>query len=163
MKSSFDFAVQYYFPSRIIWTSAAVLFLAGGVVTKHFILAVIALIVGVLVFTTRYGVEINLAEQLYTEYVWVLGYRSGEKIKFENIEYLYINKLKVTQGMSSLLNSTTIDSEEYRGYIKFNEQEKIHFITKGNHQKLIIELKRIAQSMGVGLFDYSSGGREQLA
>ena len=162
MKSTFNFTVQYYFPSRAIWAIVAAFFFAGAVATQYYFWGSLALLVCALVLTTKYGFEVNLAANQYQEYTWVLGYKSGEQIKFERIEYLFIKKIKLSRKMNSLLHSTTLDDEEYRAYLKFSEQEKIHFMTKADHNILVTETKKIAQSLSVGLFDYSSGDREQL-
>ncbi len=163
MKSDFNFTVQYYFPSRILWAVVAVLFVVGGLGTQYFWLAGFAIVIGVVGITTRYGVEIDFLSKQYKEYTWLLGYKAGDAVKFERIEYLFIKKIKMSQNMNSLLTSTTIDRDEYRGYIKFNEQEKIHFITHENLDHLIKHAKITAGEMRVPLFDYSSGNPEQLA
>jgi hypothetical protein len=164
MKATLNFIVQYYFPSRFIWGGVALAAVVAFMATYFYLLGIMALIGGVLVFTTHYGLEIDLTTRQYQEYTCVLGFRIGEKIKYDSIRYLFIKDVKLSQTFNSrFLNSSTITFKEYRGYIKFSNEEKLHCLTNKNFDALVIDLKERAKQMNIALFDYTSGHPVQLA
>lgn len=110
----------------------------------------------------KYGVEINLASKKYKEYVWLLGIKQGQYIPFQSIQYFFIKDFKVSQRVNSRIKSATFIEEEFRGFVKFDDDEKIHLLTKKNKEALIQKLKSIAQDLQVGLIDYSYGKKEKL-
>jgi hypothetical protein len=75
---------------------------------------------------------------------------------------VFIGKGRVTQTTSSRVQSTTVTRDEYRGFIKFDTDEKIHILTHGDHDKMVSVMTKAAQTFQVGLFDYSAGQPVQI-
>jgi hypothetical protein len=92
----------------------------------------------------------------------VLGLKLGERISYQTLDYLFINVGKVTETTSSRIQSTKVTRDEYRGFIKFDGQEKIHILTNSSHKKLMKAMTKEAQTFHVSLFDYSSGQAIQI-
>jgi hypothetical protein len=157
-----DFKVQPYIPNRFVWAFAISLVSLYSVVELKYILLLVTIILILLCLTTQYHVEINLIEKWYKEYVWVLGLKHGEKEKYSTLEYLFINKGKVTQTTGSRVQTTTVTKDEFRGFIKFDGEEKIHILTTTNHEKLVKAMSKIAQSLQSHLIDYSTGQAVQI-
>jgi hypothetical protein len=162
MKTNFHFTVQYYFPARIILVLAGIPIGIGLFATQYFLWAGIILVGCIVVWTTHYGFEIDFSSKKYREYAWILGIKTGEPIRFDRIEYLFVKKITMSQTMHSKITTASFSSEEYRGFIKFNEDDKIHFITGKNRETLIEKIKPTAKQMGVALFDYSDSSRVQI-
>lgn len=118
--------------------------------------------IGVVTSTTHYGVEINLKSKQYREYIWILGFRKGEEISFDSIQYLFIKDFRISETFNSRVNSSTIVRNEFRGFVKFSEESKIHIVTKDDYEKMVIQLKKLAKQFDVGLVDYTFGNRIQL-
>jgi hypothetical protein len=138
-------------------------FAAVAFFVAHFYwLGLIALVIGAVALTTRYGVEIDFNSKEYQEYFWILGLRQGKRFPFESIQYLFIKDFRMSETFNSRVNSSTIIRDEFRGYVKFSEESKIHILTKDDYNQLVSLLKDLAKQFQVGLVDYTFGHRVQL-
>jgi hypothetical protein len=158
-----DCKTSLYFPLTFIFFGA--LLGVGGialVVSGSPVIGVVLLLVGLVLLTTHYRLAINFDKKTYHDYVWILGLKHGEKVKFENIEYLFIKKSRVSQTMSVRVASSTIQKEVYDGYLKFSEKDKIHLLTKDNKNDLIAKLKEISSALKVKIVDYSAGEPKEI-
>jgi hypothetical protein len=161
-KNLHKFSVLPYVPRRF-WFGTFFLFVAFlGVITTTAWLILLGLLLSVVCLTTFYKVDIHVAERWYREYIWVLGIKSGSRISYQTIDYLFINKGRITETTRSHIQSTTISHEEYRGFIKFDGQEKIHLLTHHNHAILIRNMIETGRQLHAPLIDYSSGQHVHL-
>jgi len=150
-----DIRTSLYFPGSILFIGVLLLVIAAVLLFDKGLVGIIPLIFSVIIFTTHYRLRIDLDSKEYFEYLWILGFKNGEKGKFENIEYLFIKKAKVSQKMNSRASSTTIRSEVFDGYLKFSEENKIHISTQSTKEKLMNQLTPIASVLRVKIIDYS--------
>lgn len=157
-----DFKTSGYFPGTFIFTAVILCMVAVPVIFMNIIAGLIMLLVSVIIFTTHYRFSLDLEHKVFHDHVWILGFRSGEKKKFERIEYLFIKTNTVSQTMNLKAASTTIRKEVYDGYIKFSENEKVHLITKDSKKDLITKLLPISKALNVKVIDYSSGAPEEV-
>jgi hypothetical protein len=162
MKDRINFTTEYYFPARFIWGVVAGISAVALFAAHYYVISALALLGVVVVLTTRYGVEINFVSKQYREYTWVLGAKLGDQINFDSIRYLFIKDFKVSQTLNSKVNSSTFVSDEFRGLIKFDNEDKVHIITREYHETIVKDLKQIAAELNVGLVDYSFGQQERL-
>jgi hypothetical protein len=160
---SYHFDVLPYVPRRFVFGSVFLFVGFLGLVTAVYWLIAIGFLLSILCLTTFYKVEVNTSEKWFKEYVWVLGIKSGERVKYGTIDYLFVNKGLITETTSSRIQSTTVTREEYRGFIKFDNNEKIHILTNTNRDRLVTEMTGAARNFQSRLFDYSSGQTTQLA
>lgn len=163
MGGTTTFKVLPYVPNRFMWGFAISLISIYSVVELNYLLLGISIILILICLTTQYRVDVNLNEKWFKEYVWILGMKNGDVVKFSEIDYLFINKGKVSQTSGSRIQSTTVVKDEYRGFIKFDGNEKIHILTSSNHDELIKEMTGVAQSFQSRLFDNSGGQAIQIA
>lgn len=161
-QGNITFNVLPYVPNRFVWAFAFLLVTLYALVQWNFWLLGISLLAIAVCLTTQYRVELNINEKWFKEFVWVLGVKHGEPVQYSNLEYLYINKGKVTQTTGSRVQTITVTKDEYRGFIKFDGAEKIHILTNSNHPNITKDMIRVAQSLHVKLFDYSSGQTVQV-
>lgn len=157
-----DFKTSGYFPGTFIFTAVILCIVAVPVIFMNVIAGLIMLLVSVIIFTTHYRFAIDFEHKVFHDHVWILGFRSGEKRKFERIEYLFIKTNKVSQTMSLKVASTTITKEVYDGYIKFSEDEKVHLISKDSKKDLIAKLRPISNALNIKVIDYSGGAPEEV-
>jgi hypothetical protein len=151
-----DFRTSSYFPETIRFVS--ILLIPAGLlfIFVNLIAGAIFLISAVVVLTTHYRLEVDLENKVYRDYVWFLGLKNGKTSRYENIEYLFIKKSKVSQNLNSRISTKTITKNMFDGYLKFNEAEKIHLLTKENKTVLITRLKTMAEGLQVKIVDYSA-------
>ena len=75
---------------------------------------------------------------------------------FDQIEYLFIKKNKVTESgyMSTLLYC--FQRDKYDGFLRFDEHNKLHLATRNDKPELMkVLLMRIANDLKLEIVDYS--------
>lgn len=157
-----DFKTSGYFSWTIIFLGFVLAFVGFLFIIENPVVGVIQLLISLIIFTTHYRLKIDFDNKVFHDYLWILGLKNGDKVKFETIEYLFIKKSKVSQTMSVRVASTTIRKEVYDGYLKFSEQEKIHLITKDSKKDLVKKLREISTSLKVKIIDYSEGAPKEI-
>lgn len=156
------FKVLPYFPIRFVWTFAISLVSLYSFVENKYWLFAATIVLIIVCLTTQYRVDVNANDKWFKEYVWILGIKNGALVKFSQLDYLFINKGKISQTVGSRVQSTTVIKDEYRGFIKFDGDEKIHILTHSNHDKLVKTMSSASQTLQTRLFDYSSGQAVQV-
>lgn len=154
---NFDLRLSRYFANQ--WLFVGLLLMATGVILifKVLLVGVIFTLMSTLIMTTHYRLAINFDDKSYHDYVWLFGLKFGDKGIFENVEYIFIKKNKVSQTMNSRGSSTTIRKGEYDAYLKFSEKNKIHLLTSDSKKQLLKKLSEIATKCSTKIFDYSEG------
>lgn len=150
-----DFKTSGYFPGTFIFTAVILCMVAVPVIFMNVVGGLIMLLVSVIIFTTHYRFSIDPEQKVYRDYLWILGFRNGEKRRFERIEYLFIKTNNVSQTMNMKVASSTIRKEVYDGYLKFSENEKVHLITKDSKKDLVARLRPISEALNIKIIDYS--------
>lgn len=155
--SKVDFKTSNYFAAYIYLSGFVFIVLGLTVFVIKPILSVVLFWAGLIFVTTHYGLAIDLANKSYHDYIWFLGFRTGEKGKFNTIEYIFIKESNVSQTMQLRGAATTIRKEVYDGYLKFSDQEKLHLQTLDSKTSLIKKMKSISGKLKTKLIDYSGG------
>jgi hypothetical protein len=119
------------------------------------VIAGLLLLVSVIVFTTHYRMELDFSKMQYQDFVWILGLRRGESKPFAGIEYLFAKRIKVSQTMSVRVASTTIQKDQFDGYIKFGDDHKVHLLTSDSRNRLLKRLEEIASKLDTKVVDQS--------
>ena len=122
---------------------------------ERIVLSVVFGLICVLVLTTHNGLSVNTAEKTYRVYFSVLGLRNGPTKHFEKIDYLFVKKNKLTQGGALVSLSYSFKRDNYDGFIKFDEANKIHLATRDTKRELMKVLSRIARDLHLEIVDYS--------
>lgn len=156
-KELLDYRTQYYVPWRMVWGLPLIFGSLLLLLSGHPVFGAMLVLLGVVILTTHYGLEIDLGNKSYREYLWVLGAKSGEVKRFEQVHYVFIKKVKVSQTMNSRVSSTTIRKDQFDGYIKFSEDDKIHLRSEDKKGDLIKKVKEVSADLGVKIIDYTSG------
>ena len=162
MKDQHSSTVQYYFPQRFIIGFVLVCVAVAIAAANIFILSGIFVLGAAMVVSTRYCVDIDLNSKTYREYTWFFGLKIGEKIKFDEIQYVFINKFKTSQSMNVRVASTTVHAKDFRIFVKFTEEEKIHILTRSNYDPAIKAAKEIASKLKADLYDNTTGNRVKI-
>jgi len=124
--------------------------------SPQIIIGAILLTSGIIILSTHYRLQINYSARQYSEYVWLLGLKTGiERKPFTSPEYLFIKKIQVNQTLNSRANSTTIHKVQYDGFLKFSEDDKVHLMTYDDKKTLFKRLKQIASQLNLKVVDYA--------
>ena len=146
MKNRIRISLGHYFP--FLLNLAGVLACLAGTVllfVKPYIGAPL-LILGAVVITARYRLEINLTNRSYHDYLWIAGFKTGEKGVFNHIECLYLNKSNYSQKVNSRASTMTRYGIEYNGYIKFDTDE-VHLLTDDSKRKVLKKLEKLSKKL----------------
>lgn len=156
-KELLHYRTQYYIPWRFVWGLPLIFGSLLLLLLGHPVIGASFLLLAILILTTHYGLEIDLRNKSYREYTWVLGARNGETRRFAEIQYVFIKKIKVSQTINSQVNSTTIRKDQFEGYIKFSEDEKIHLRSEEKKEDLLSNVRKVSADLGVKIIDYTAG------
>jgi len=143
MKNKIHVHLGYYFPvTMMIMGGVAVL---GGtfLLLSSPIYGVLLMIAGSIVLTARYRLEINLTQQTFHDYLWIAGFRKGEKSNFQNIEFLFVNKRNYRQQINSRVSTMTKYGVEYNGHIRFDTDD-VHLLSSDSKAQVVRKLKKIS-------------------
>ena len=146
MKNRVRISLGYYFP--FLMNLVAVLVCLAGIAllfVKPQIGAPL-LILGAIVITARYRLEVNLTNRSYHDYLWVAGFKSGERGTFNHIECLYLNESKYSQQVHSRASTMTRYGTEYNGYIKFDTDE-VHLLSDDSKRKVVKKLEKLSEKL----------------
>lgn len=157
-----DFKISGYFSGTIIFLGVFLLVVGLSIFFVSQIGSLILFFISLVIFTTHYGLAVDLDNKVYHDYLWILGFRNGEKGKFNTLEYVFIKKSNVTQTMQLRVASSTIRKEVFDGYLKFSEHHKIHLLTMDSKENLIKKLKNISIRLKVRIIDYSNGEPKEI-
>jgi len=131
--------------------------LAGLVVFTfgYFLPSLIFLFLSMFIFITKYGIEIDLQNKTYLEYLLLFGYKKGVLNSFQTIESIYITGGNKTTKMHLRGHASYLTKKEYNAYIKFSEDEKIHLMDSEKKAEVEKLLKQMSKDLSVDCFDYS--------
>lgn len=152
-----DFMMSAYFSWPFICLGVVSLVVAIPVMNANTIAGLVMCLVSLAIFTTHYRLRIDLSNKLAHDYLWILGFKNGNLIKFETLEYLFIKKNRISQQMNHIVASSTIRNEVYDGYLKLSGQNVIHLATQKNKTALLKKLTRISAVLNLRIIDYSDG------
>ncbi|MEZ4972486.1 MAG: hypothetical protein R2820_04215 [Cyclobacteriaceae bacterium] len=156
-----DFKTLPYFSGTMTFLGVLLLFSGLWMMSMNILVGLVLVLLSVVILTTHYRVSIDLDNKSFHDYLWILGIRRGERGQFDNLEYLFIKKNKISQTMRLKVASTTVRKEVYDGYLRFSVSHKIHLLTMDDKSKLMNRLKVIAQQLNSRVIDYSDGeGKE---
>lgn len=157
-----DFKTSGYFPGFVVFFGAVLLLLAFLVLLTKPVIGIIMAVVSVVILTTHYRFGIDLTDKSYRDYLWILGFKNGPRKKFDAIQYLFIKKSKVSQTMHLRAASSTIHKEQFDGYLKFSENDKVHLISHDDKDKLIEKLRRISTALNTSIVDYTRENPQEV-
>lgn len=162
-RSKVDFKTGFYFPTGLIF--AGLILMVGGLaisISLNIIGGIIFILIGLILITTHYRLEVDFESRRYRDYVWLLGFKIGASEPFEKIEYIFVKKSKMSQNMNSLISSRTFTKDVFDAYLKLDGHETIHLLSKENKSKLVSRLTKIADMLQVKIIDYSLEGTQQF-
>lgn len=152
----FSYRVQYYVPWPLAWGFPLAGIAIELLLTTHYVWGLSVSLISVLVLTTHYGIEIDMPGKFYREYLWILGWKNGIQNRFNQLEYLFINKSHISQKMNSRVSSYTDRRVEFNGYLKLDSDIKIHVANDTSKSKVVSKLSQMADDLKIELTDQTN-------
>lgn len=157
MKPNFSYATHEYFSGNVKFLGIVLLIMGLLLFTNaSFVASAILLLLAITIFTTSYGIDINFSNKEVFDYLKILGFKKGDKSKFETIECLFMTSgLKKTK-MQLRASNTDHVSTEYHGYLKISDEKKIHLLSSVTKIKVEELLNRMSRDLNVDFADLSN-------
>ena len=143
MKNRISIFTAAYFPLPFILLGILILITIGIWLSERYGPVSFFLIpIGVFVFAAHYRLTINLVDQTYYDYLWIAGFKKGQKEKFYSINGMHLTKNAYRQTFSNFVSSTTKRGIEYNGYIRLDE-ENVHLLSETSKSAVMKKLKSL--------------------
>ena len=132
------FTTKNYFDGVIYLGGWVLLLLSIPAFIVLWYVGIIMLLVGIIIISTAYKIEIAPQEKFINEYLWFLGIKlQQEKYSFDNLAYFYITKSRYSQQLNMGPASSTARGVIYTGFLKsdaanhyLGESKKVNELSK---------------------------------
>lgn len=145
------FYQQSYFPPNFKYVGY--IGLIGGVVlmlTGRVIVGLPVFIISLGLSFTRYGCKINKNNNTITDFIDIVGIKTGTPFGYNQLHKIVLKKEEISQILNSRGSSTTFYQTMYNGYLCYDDQ---YILLQGNKNKnKIFELmEKTASSLAIPL------------
>jgi hypothetical protein len=154
-QKTIDVKTTAYFTGTMLFLGVVLVIAAILILSESLGGAVFLLFLALIVFSTHYRLKIDFGKKEFHDYLWILGFKHGEKGKFKEIQYLFVKPCYVSQTMRLRAASSTVKKVTYDGYLRLSETEKIHLMTRDDKETVLEYLHKIAAKLHVRVIDYS--------
>ncbi len=152
-----DFKTSGYFSGFMIFTGVLFVVVALATLRNNVVVSGVLAFLALLIFTTHYRLRIDFQKKTYHDYLWILGFRSGERGTFEFIDCLFVRKSRVSQKMQLRAVSSTVHKDIYDGYLKLSGDRRIHLLAADDKDTVVKFLKSAAGRLDVRVMDHCPG------
>ena len=147
MKNRISTTTAAYFPLPFIGLAMLVLLtVAIGLAERYGPITFLLIPAGLFLFAAHYRLTINLVDQTYHDYLWIVGLKRGDKEKFNRIDGLHLTQNAYRQTISSWASSMTRRGTEYNGFIRLDEED-VQVINATNKRKVMNKLTSIQRAL----------------
>ena len=155
MKKQETIDVKYgsLFPWTFRLVALLISIFAISLIIDRTVVAIILLILCGFVLTGTEGTVINTLSSTYMEYKSFYFIKWGAKIKYPEMEKLYVTSTKSKQKMytAHTLHSSTFEKVDYHGFLKFTDDTTIKLLSRRKKQTLLEQLQKISDELQVPL------------
>ncbi|HYG01634.1 MAG TPA: hypothetical protein VD927_04270 [Chryseosolibacter sp.] len=144
-KNVVDIPTGALFQFHFHFMAIIVMVVAFAVIKVYFLVSLILLTVGGFILSGRSGIQVDMNNNLYREYLSFFFIKWGKFSPFNNIEKIFINSSKVTRTMYGPMSnrSASFTNRKYNAFLKFDDGTKLLLMSKGNKDKLLRNVKVI--------------------
>jgi len=131
-------------------------FFAGGLSLAGFGLYVwgtIAVLLGVIILTTKYVTEIDLKDKKYNDYLFFLGLSLNKDSKtFRSLDRIVITRGDYAQTLNTRIQSRQLNWRDYTGTLLL-DNDTLDLLTNTSKKELLVGLKEFSDFLKVGVED----------
>lgn len=103
---------------------------------------------------------VNFQHFNYTEYIWLLGFKIGEKISFSSVDYWYLTQTKTAQNYGLWYLRNHVKGYHYNLYLKLDDHTKLFIRESHSKKKLLDLLKRLNANQKIQIKDFTETGQD---
>ena len=150
-----------YFPIGLKYATPLPLGLAGySFIIERPVWAIILLLLTVIIWTTNYVTEIDLARQQYRDFLSFLWIPfQEEKVKFSTVNKIIISKERHSQKLNSRAQSRQLDWSSYTATLIVDSNRSLTLLTRNDKYQLMLELQEFVEALKVDVEDFTTGAR----
>lgn len=154
-KNVIDINFGRQFPWQFQFVGGILLFVAVLQVSDRVGLSIFLLVFSVFIFSASEGTEINREKKIFREYKSFFFLKTGSWSSYDRIEKIFVNSFKSSQQMftAHTTKSSIFTNDEFNGFLKFDDGEKIQLLRKKDKASLLQSLKNISTFLEVPLED----------
>ena len=122
---------------------------------NHAIISLIPFAASLLIFTGQTGVEIDRSNRTLKEYNSFAFIKFGKIITFHAMDRIFINSTKQSRQFFTMYanQSSTFHTQVWNGYLKFDNETKIHLLTTRSKETLSKKLEELASFLKADIID----------
>ena len=159
-KNKIDIRFGSLFPSPFQLVAALVLLVSLSLIVEKPLISLGLIAMCGFVLSGSEGTEIDKGEKSYRDYKSFFFLKSGAKVKFTEIEKIFVSTSKTSQQLHTAhTNKHSIyENIEYNGFLKFSDGTKIQLLRKRKKADLLNALQHIARFLDVPVEDNVKSG-----
>jgi hypothetical protein len=148
-----DLKIETYLP--LFFIVLGIGFILGGIlnILEYTVLAIGTITIGLALVTTQSRLEINPEQKYYREYVWILGSKWGEKIKYNEVQNFFLKETRKKQVYAQTYKNHYASGQHFNGYLKFSENQKILIGDSSSKDWVLNRIKKMNSNLGVEIRD----------
>ncbi len=154
MKKKISIITGNYFPPAIVFLGSLMLLAGLFLIFDYVAISLMLILLSLIIFTTRYRLDIDFNQQFYQDHLWIAGFKKGKKTKYSRIDCLFLKQNRYRQTVNSLISSMTKHGTEYRGYILIDDTD-ILLCTSDKKARVMKRLENLAKQLKVPMLDYT--------
>lgn len=137
------------FGAILCFSSLFVMISTLPVILKGVAIAVV-IGLGTVLISAYYGLIIDANSKTFTSYVWVLGFKVGQPVKFHSIEKCYVNHVEeVAKVTSRSGRSSKVSKWIFKAFLKLDSGEKVFLDSDKNKEDLYRRIEDYKKIIGV--------------
>jgi hypothetical protein len=152
---SVDIRTNYYFTLYPRVGGAVVAVFGAISIMDNVFVGLLFFLTGLFVATSQYRITVDSGRNKYFDYSWIFFFKFGKHGNFNKIEYIFINKNKVSQTVRVRVANTSFSRYDYNGYLKFSEHQKIHLYSNSSKKYVVRQMEYVAAKLNCQVKDYT--------
>lgn len=150
-----DFRTQFFFPGAVVFVGAVLILFSPLVMITNTAVGIMVLFGGLVTATTHVRVVIDLRNKKYREYIVFLGLTVGKYEHFQELDYLFVRRAKVSQRRTSYYGNggTTLVSDRYEGYLHYDGDVMFHMFSENKKAKALERLRNLSTQLNLRVVD----------
>ncbi|NMM48557.1 hypothetical protein [Marinigracilibium pacificum] len=148
----------YFSEVRIIGFIIFGLFGVIAILKSNLIIGFVLLLFSAIFISSKKGFSIDLDNNIYQDFIWLLGFKIGKKHSFEELDCIFYKTNSRIESRSDYSTANTVSNRkvEYDAYIRFSNNNKIHLGSYKNEKQLLDIVEPFAKSLNTRLINLNS-------
>ncbi len=153
MKNRLDISTHHYFPIQFTALGIGLIVMAFFAFEMYPFLSIGFIILGLLLATTHYRLLLDAKHKKYKEYLWILGFKKGSHFSYEQIHYVYLNRLRFNDEYGPFAVRFNASGKIFQGFIKLSNNESLFIGESIKKDNLLKKIRKISQAISVEIRD----------